>query len=113
MARKSVLAMLLVLCIAATIDASTRVSLGSGNLRSSGWFGKKRDFYFLVPTCAYRVSLDYRDRSSGGLSVGHGNGKATVSWRRRSRKAKVHAWVNGKAWGSNRVSWTVWAWLRH
>jgi hypothetical protein len=111
MAYKLILAVLLLLCISANTDAFRRLSLGSGNLKSNGWFGKKHDFYYSVPKGAFHVSLDYNDRSSSGLNVGNGNGKATVSWTYGSRTAKVHAWVNGKFWGSNHVSWKVWAWF--
>ena len=116
MANKSIFALLLLLTISATIawprKQIYKISLGSGNLRSSGWFGKKQDFYYHnIPRETVYVSLDYNDHSSNGMSVGSGNGKATLSWTRGSSTAKVHAWVNGKFKGGNHVAWTVWAWL--
>ena len=111
MAYKLLFSIFLLLCIAVTNEARTeiRIKLGSGTLKSSGWFGKKSDFVYHVPIGAFHVSLDYKDFSSSGFNIGSGNGKATLSWTTGSRTAKVHAWVNGKFWGANRVSWTVWA----
>ena len=114
MAYKSALAVVLLLCVTAAIEARfSRISLGSGNLRSSGWFGKKQTFCYGVPRNVYHVSLRYNDMSSSGSSIGSGNGGATLSWRSGSRRACVRAWVNGKWRGSNHVSWTVWAWYRY
>ena len=114
MVNKSVFALLLLLTISATIEAKEfhKISLGSGNLKSSGLSGKREDFYYHnIPPQTVYVSLDYNDHSSNGLSIGSGNGKATLSWKRGSSTAKVHAWVNGKLKGGNHIAWTVWAWL--
>ena len=113
MANKSAFGVLLLLALSATIESArlVRVRVASGSLVSSGWFGKKRNFSYSVPANTFYVSFDYNDHSSSGSSIGSGNGKATLSWTRGSSTVKVHAWVNGKVWGRNRVSWTVWAWV--
>ena len=52
MAFKSVLGVLLLLCIAATVEAGTyvaRINLGSGHLESNGWGHNRRTFYYHVP----------------------------------------------------------------
>ena len=110
MAYKFVFAVLLLLCVAATIDAYCK-ALYKGDLKGN-LFGKKKDFYYNIPKDACYVSLRQFDHSSSGLNIGNGKGKATLSgWSRGNRLAKVHAWVNGKAWGSNHISWTVWVWF--
>ena len=114
MANKSIVAVVLLLCVAGIIEVQARSQLiGSGNIKSSGWFGKKRDYYYHVPTGAVAVTLSETDRSSGGHSFGSGSGRATVSWTRGSRTAKVHAWVNGKVclWScrANHITWRVYA----
>ena len=113
MANKSVLFVLLLFSISAAIEGATvvRITLGSRCLTSSGWFGKKRDYYYNIPANALYVSFKSHDHSSSGASIGSGNGKATLHWRRGNRRARVHAWVNGKAWGKNRVCWTVYVWV--
>jgi hypothetical protein len=114
MVYKSVFAVILLLCITETIQAG-RINLGSGSIRSNGVFGKKDDIYYSVPSNVYHVSLNYNDDSTHGLTIGGGNGRATVSWSPGGR-ARVHAWVNGKAswWGKkfNKISWTVWGWTK-
>jgi hypothetical protein len=90
--------------------------LASGQLKGNGVWGTKRDFYYGVPSNVYHVSLRYMDLNKSGFSIINGNGKATLSWTKGSRWAKVHAWVNGKVswWGkkSNHIAWTVWAWTK-
>jgi hypothetical protein len=83
--------------------------LGSGNLTNDGWFGHKRNFSYTVPPNALNVSMDWKDLSAGGWNIGIGNGEAWLSWTPGSETAKVFAWVNGKWYGTNEVSWTVWA----
>ena len=116
MANKSVLAVLLLLCIAATINAYTSKGLRSDSLKSNGWFGRKRNFYYYIPEDACAVTFKQSDYSSSGMSIGFGTGKATLSWTPGSRLATVHAWVNGKAsWlgrKSNHIRWTVYVWYR-
>jgi hypothetical protein len=112
---KVVCAVLLLLCVTATIDASNPRKLDSGDLRGNGLYGIKKDFYYHISKGVCYVSLKQSDHSSFGLNIGFGgNGKASLSWSRGSRLAKVHAWVNGKAswWGkkSNHIRWTVWVW---
>ena len=111
MVYKSAFAVVLLLCITATVEAR-RIKLGSGSLRSHGWFGTKRDFSYTVPYNVYCVSLKPRDRSTAGLTLLRGNGKATLSWTKGSPRAYVHAWVNGKVWGTNHITWTVWGWTK-
>ena len=104
----------MVFCVIGTMEVQARsVQIGSGNIRSSGWFGKRRDYNYHVPSGAVAVTLSETDQSSGGHSFGIGSGRATVSWTRGSRTAKVHAWVNGKVclWSCkpNHITWTVYA----
>ncbi|CAB3989349.1 Hypothetical predicted protein [Paramuricea clavata] len=110
MANKSVLAVLLVLCITAySIDAYTRKYLGSGYLQSSRRYrtnGRTKYVSYYVPKGACYVSLKYNDRY--GSTVGGWYGKATATWSSGNRLAKVKARVKG--WGS--ISWTVWGWYR-
>ena len=97
MANKSIVGVVVLLCIVGTIEVQARsVQIGLGNIKSSGWFGKKHDYYYHVPSGAVAVTLSETDKSSGGHSFGIGTGRATVSWTRGSRTAKVHAWFNGK-----------------
>ena len=111
MANKSVLLVLLLFSISAAIEAATvvRKTLGSRCLSSSGLVGKRRDYYYNIPANALYVSFKSNDHSSSGTNIGSGNGKATTT--RGNRRAKVHAWVNGKAWGKNRICWTVYVWV--
>ena len=115
MANKSIVGVVVLLCIVGIIEAQARKSevIGSGNIKSSGWAGKKRDYYYHVPYGAVSVTFNEEDRSSGGHSFGIGSGRATLSWTRGSRTAKVHAWVNGKVclWSCtpNEIYWTVYA----
>ena len=113
MANKSVLFVLLLFSISAAIEGARmiRKNLGSRCLSNSGWWGRKRDYYYNIPTNAIYVSFKSNDHSSGGLNIGNGDGKATLSWTRGNRRAKVHAWVNGSVWGTNRVCWTVYVWV--
>ena len=109
MGYKSVLGVIILLCLTAAIEARGCKSVGSGSLRSSGVWGRKRDYTYRVPYRATYVYLRGRSRSTIGISVGGGDGRATLSWRPGSLTAKVHAWVNGKLWGKNHVFWTVMA----
>ena len=114
MAYKLTVLVVLLLCIVGTMQARKgSVKIGEGNIKSSGWFGKKRDYNYHVPYGAVAVTLDEHDQSSSSHSFGSGTGGATVSWTPGSRTARVHAWVNGKVcvWGcsSNHISWTVYA----
>ena len=74
--------------------------------------GKRRDYTYDVPDEAIFVSMSKTDASSDSVSIGSGNGEATLRWDRNARKAHVHAWVNGKVSGKNHIQWTVYAWLR-
>ena len=114
MAFKSALAVILLLCITAAIEARySKIRLGSGSLRSNGWFGRKRDVCYSVPSRVEHVTMDSNDMSSSSVSVGGGNGAASIRWTKGNRKACVHAWVNGKVWGSNHISWKVVGWVWH
>ena len=109
MVYKSVLAVIMLLCLTAAIEARGCKSVGSNSLRSSGWSGRKQDYTYRIP---YRATYVYLQRGSGstpGISIGGGDGRATLSWRPGRLTAKVHAWVNGKIFGRNKVSWTVMA----
>ena len=97
MAYKSVFAVLLLLCVAATIDAYTPKKLRSDYLVGNGWYGRKDVFYYNIPEDACAVTFKQSDYGSSGMSIGFGTGKATLSWTPGSRLATVHAWVNGKA----------------
>ena len=101
MAFKSVLGVLLLLCIAATVEAGTyvaRINLGSGHLESNGWGHNRRTFYYHVPKDAFHVSLQYHIR--------RGSGDARLSWHRGSLNAKVYVFAKGSFFGS-RIAWTV------
>ena len=74
------------------------IVLGSGSIRGN-IFGKKEDHTYNVPDGAIFVSIDR-------------SGNATLTWDQAAKKAYVHAWVNGAVFGSNRISWTVSAWVR-
>lgn len=89
-----------------------RVEIGSGSVSSNGWFGGRYDYEYDVPSGAINVAFSKEDGSSNGLSLGGGNGNATLKWDKSARKAYVHAWVNGKMFGTNRIRWTVAAWIR-
>lgn len=89
-----------------------RVEIGSGSVRNSGWFGGRYDYEYDVPEGAFHVAFTKQDGSDNGMNFGSGNGNGSLKWDKGSRKAYVHAWVNGKAWGTNRISWTVSAWVR-
>ena len=75
-------------------------------------FGKKEDHTYNVPDGAFSVSFNKKDNSADSLNIGSGNGNATLKWDKAAKKAYVHAWVNGAVFGSNRISWTVNAWVR-
>ena len=83
--------------------------MDSGYVRSSGWFGTKKNFYYNVPSKAVHVFMDCKDLSGDAMNWGVGNGDATLSWQKGSTTAKVFAWVNGKVYGKNEISWTLWA----
>ena len=105
MVYKSVLAMILLLCITEAIQAGCTIRLGpwgSRSLSSSGWFGRKRDFYYVVPSNVDRVRLTTHKECCGGCC------DAGMSWTPGSRHAKVHVWVNGAWRGRNRIFWTAW-----
>ena len=116
MANKAIVAVVLLFCVAEILEVQARTQLiGSGNIKSSGWFGKKRDYYYHVPSGAVDVTFSEDDRSAAGHNFGSGSGRATLSWTRGSRRAKVHAWVNGKICGfwsrcrANHIVWKVYA----
>ena len=116
MANKSIIAVVLLLCVAGIFEVQARSRLiGSGSISSSGVWGKKRDFSYHVPSGATGVSFNQNVWGSGGLTVGGGNGKATLRWTKGSRTASVHAWVNGRfclslfGCRANRVAWNVYA----
>jgi len=112
---KSIVSVFMVLSISLILikaEDYTKYNLGSGSLKSNWLLGKKEDFYYMVPVETEFVTLDHDDKGSTGISIGSGNGKATVSWTKGAPKAKVHAWVNGKWKGTNKISWTCWAWVR-
>ena len=89
-----------------------RLPVGSGNLKSSGLFGHRRDYTYDVPHQAVWVSLDYNDKSSrSGVNMGSGNGNVTLRYEPSEKKAYVHAWVNGCGGGRNEMEWTVYAWM--
>ena len=90
-----------------------RIVIGSDSVRSRGWFGGRYDYEYNVPAGAFSVAFTKEDGSSNGMNWGSGNGNATLKWDKDARKAYVHAWVNGKMVGSNRISWTVSAWVRN
>ena len=100
------------LVICEVISMATRIELGSGNLKGSWGFGKKEDYTYDVPDGAISVSLDVNDRSQNTLSIGDGNGKATLNWDKSAKKAHVHAWVNGALGSPNEIQWTVYAWVK-
>ena len=116
MANKSVLiAMLLLLCITAVIEAKTykRKSLGSGSLngRLGLWSRSsytRRNFYYYVPRGAGHVSLHYSDYSSSGLTMRKSRCGARLYWTPGSRTAIVRAWT--RSFGT-RIAWTVWVWF--
>ena len=66
-----------------------------------------------IPAGPFSVAFTKEDGSSNGMNWGSGNGNATLKWDKDARKAYVHAWVNGKVVGSNRISWTVSAWVKN
>lgn len=118
MANKSVVAVVVLFCVAGIIEVQAwSERIGGGSISTDGVWGKKDDFYYHVPPRAAAVTLSKTDSSSGGVSLIGATGKATVSWTKGSRTAKVHAWVNGrfcvKTWWNkchgNRISWTVYA----
>jgi hypothetical protein len=121
MANKSVLiAMLLLLCITAVIEAKTykRKSLGSGSLNANGrrMWGRssytRRNFYYYVPRGAVHVSLHYSDYSSSGLTIRKSRCGARLYWTPGSRTAIVRAWTRPSDWFSRtRIAWTVWVWF--
>ena len=92
--------------------ATYKIELGSGNLKGSFGFGKKEDYTYDVPENALHVSINQEDHSSDTLNIGDGNGKVTLRWDKASRKAHVHAWVNGAVGRGNEVRWTVYCWLK-
>ena len=91
------------------IKEASRKQLGKDFIKSCGLFGKKRDFYYSVPPKTIHVGFDTIDESSNSWNIGNGNGKATLHWTKGSGQAKVHAWVNGKFGGRNRIDWVVYA----
>ena len=129
MANKSVLiAMLLLLCITAVIEAKTykRKSLGSGSLnandlrandlRANGlrmWGSSytRRNFYYYVPRGAVHVSLHYSDYSSSGLTIRKSRCGARLYWTPGSRTAIVRAWTRPSGSFRTRIAWTVWVWF--
>ncbi len=89
-----------------------RIELGSGNLKGSGIWGKKRDYTYGVPDGAIFVSLSHEDRSPDSQNFGDGNGNVSLNWDKSAKEARVHAWVNGALGGSNEMRWTVYAWIK-
>ncbi len=70
--------------------------IGSGYITNNSVFGKKRDFYYHVPSEAEKIEFERK-----------GNGGSRYSWSRGSSTVKVHAWINGKFLGRHAESWTV------
>ncbi len=70
--------------------------IGSGYITNSSVVGKKRDFYYHVPSGTKKI--EFRRAGKGGSSY---------SWSRGSSIVKVRAWIRGKIWGRQEESWTV------
>lgn len=83
------------------------IEIGSGQLKGSFGFGAREDFTYPVPKGSTTVGFKHEDHSSNSFNIGGGNGKATLHWKPGDEEARVHAWVNGAAGGSNKVVWTV------
>ena len=88
-----------------------RIEIGSGSISNNSWLGGRYDYEYNVPAGAEEVGFDMSEGGIGILSIGSGNGNATLKWERGSTKAYVHAWVNGKFIGKNRISWTAYAYV--
>ena len=86
-----------------------RIELASGSLKAN-LLGTKEDYSYDVPEGVVHVSISKEDKS-GGVSIGSGTGDASLKWDKAAKKAYVHAWVNGSAFGSNHVTWTVYGWI--
>ena len=85
------------------------IELGSGSLRGN-LLGGREDYSYDVPDGVKHVSLSWEDKSDNGINFGSGNGEVRMTWDKATKKAYVHAWVNGST-GSNHVVWTVYAWI--
>ena len=92
--------------------AQSDIAIGSGNLKGSFMFGKREDYTYDVPDGAIDVQLSYEDASPAGINLGSGNGAVTLNWDKSSKKAHVHAWVNGALGAPNEVKWKVRAYFR-
>ena len=91
-------------------NGGRRIEIGSGDIRGD-LFGKRRDYTYDVPDGAIHVSLSQQDKCDGGINLGSGSGEVTLRWDKETRKAHVHAWVNGSLNGHNCFEWTVYAWF--
>ena len=58
MANKSIIAVVLLLCVAGTfeVQAYKTLLIGSDSISSCGWVGRKQDFYYHVPPRAVTVN---------------------------------------------------------
>ena len=90
-----------------------QIEIGSGSVHSDGIWGGRYDYEYSVPAGAINVTFSKEDESDISLNIGSGNGNASLRWDKDTGIAHVHAWVNGKLFGTNRVSWTVYAWVHH
>lgn len=88
------------------------VQIGSGSVSNNGVWGGRYDYEYAVPPGAFHVAFTKEDGSDNGANIGSGNGNCSLRWDKNTGIAHVHAWVNGKMFGRNRISWTVTAWVR-
>ena len=115
MTNKSIIAVVLLLCVADIIEvqAYTKILIGSDSISSQGG---GQNFYYHVPPHA--VTVTYTENNSGSLlrHIGaRGYARAILIWRRGDRIAKIHFRIRGTKCGyscpDNRISWRVYAYV--
>ena len=111
MANKSIIAVVLLLCVADIFEVQAYKKLiGSDSISSKKGQIRIQDFYYHVPSGA--VSVTYTERKpfipilySLSSQDTFGYARAILIWSRGQRTARIHARVKG----NNRISWWVYA----
>ena len=127
MANKSIIAVVLLLCVADIIEvqAYTRTLIGSDSISSRGGIGGTQTFYYHVPPRAVAVTYTENNRRGSGSGRGffysrgrfgaRGYGTVKLTWSRGDRMAKIRAEISGTKCGyscpDNRISWWVHAYV--
>ena len=87
--------------------AQKEIVIATGNIRGSRFQGHREDYYYDVPEGTIALGFHTSDNSPNALTIGSGNGEATLNWTKGEKKAHVHAWVNGTIGSPNEISWKI------